>query len=503
MLELVAIASLLWIAYWFLVATKHPPGFPNGPRFPLPVAGDALALGGNMFDGFNRLRRKYGDVYGMYLGPNRTVVVSDFDLIQEVGSNEAFQDRQNFPVGTELRGGLVKSGDGTTVGGVIFTNGPNWVEQRRFALHKLRDLGFGKSTMEALVSDEVSELIRRLEKTEGKPVNIRNDFTLAVLNSLWKITTNERLDYEDPKICKLVSMIDQMFQEFGNPLNTLMFLYKPLYDFLKATKLSIGPTAITHMLDFFENTVKEHEDTFQEDSLRDFTDHYLNEMRIKSASDEESSFKGSDGRVNLVNCLMDFFVAGGETTSTTLNWGMLYMILNPDIQAKVQAELDEVTGRGRLPCLADREATPYTEAVIHELQRCGNVVPFGVVHHASRDAYLGGKYFIPKGTDIFPNLGSAMHDPRHFPEPDRFDPTRHLTKDGKFEPNPLIIPFGVGKRRCLGENLARMSLYLFFTGLLSNFTLMKQNEGDHLSTKPQFGSTMTPLPYKMLFKARK
>ena len=103
---------------------------------------------------------------------------------------------------------------------------------------------------------------------------------------------------------------------------------------------------------------------------------------------------------NLTNNLMDFFMAGSETTSTTLTWAMLYMVRNPQVQSKVQEELDTVVGRNRNPTLQDRPSLPYTEvnrfslylsnmkcsmqAVIMEVQRCCNIVPTGVQHVNSK-----------------------------------------------------------------------------------------------------------------------
>ncbi len=500
LLVIVIIALLL---YWFLVAAKHPEGFPHGPRFTLPIFGDGLALGRDLYKGFDDLRLKYGDVYGLYLGPLRSVVVSDFDLIVEVGTNPAFQYRQDMIGSNGLKGDWVKSGDEMTIGGVISSQGVTWVEQRRYVLHKLRDLGFGKRTMENLISAEVQELSKEWEKSSGEPIDIRRDLNLAMVNSLWTIVTNERLEYDDAKMLKLVSMLDELFHEIASPVNFMLCMYPKALNFLETTKLLTGPVVARKMMALFDDIVSEHEATFQEDSLRDFTDHYLKEIKERSKSPGESSFKGKDGRTNLVNCLFDFFLAGSETTSTTLKWAMMYMILHPDIQSRVQRELDEVTGRSRLPCLADRESTPFTEAVLHELQRHINLVPYSVVHRASADAYLGGKYFIPKGTDLYSNIGLIMHDPEHFPNPSKFDPTRHLTKEGKFQQHPRILPFGVGRRRCLGETLARMSLYLFFTGVVSNFTLAKASEEDQINTEPTIGFTRAPHPFKMRFIPRK
>ncbi len=491
------------IAFLYYLSTKQPKGFPDGPRFTLPIIGNALSLGSKLIDGFDHLRQQYGDIYGLYLGPNRSVIVSNFDLIQEVGAHPAFQYRQTLMAVNGMRGDWVKTGNNEKcVGGIILSNGITWSEQRRFALHTLRDLGFGKSSMEDMIVEEVQELCKELEKKADKPIDVKNSFNLAVLNSLWTIATNKRLDYDDAQMTELVVMTDEFFKELGNPTNMMLFMYPITAKIAEAVNVLVGPKTSKKILELFSRVVSDHEATFEEDNLRDFTDHYLKEMRLKSASDEGSSFKGEDGRTNLVNCLFDFFIAGAETTSTTLNWAMLYLIMHPDVQSKVQEELDEVTGRGRLPTLDDRESTPYTEAVIHELQRCVNLVPFSVVHKASEDAILGGKYFIPKATEIYSYLDPVMNDPKEFPNPHVFDPTRHI-KDGKFQAHPMIVPFGVGRRRCMGEPLARMSLYLFLTGILSNFNLAKVSEDDKPSLERVFGATMSPHPYELRFIPRK
>ncbi len=330
------ILAILLVLYWFLVAARHPKGFPPGPRFSLPILGNALSIGSDLFEGTEKLRRKYGNVFGLYLGKDRTVVVSDYALIQEVGSSANYVNRQDFPAAAMLRGGVVKTGREITVPGIIFSSGQNWVEQRRFALHTLRDLGFGKNSMEHLVAEEVVEFCRYLERNGGSAVNISHDFNIAVLNSLWTILLNERFDYDDPKLKKLVLLIDQFFKEVINPLNLIVFMYKPLTYFVNKTKIITGPIALKRIINFIKDAVFDHERTFEEDCLRDFTDHYLREIREKSAHDVESSFKEDIGKLNLLNVLTDFFIAGSETTSTTLNWSMLYMIVNPDIQKKVQ-----------------------------------------------------------------------------------------------------------------------------------------------------------------------
>ncbi len=502
MLELIAIFVLALILYWFLVATKHPKDFPPGPRLTVPILGNALSIGKDLPLGMDRLRERYGDVCGLFVAKDRSVIISDYALIQEVAASDIYNNRQDFLTAAILRGGTVKSGTGRTIPGIIFSNGPNWVEQRRYALHTLRDLGFGKLGMESLIMEEVQEICKHFEKKNGSAINIRNDFNIAVLNSLWTVVLSDRHNYDDARLLKLVHLLDEMFQEFASPLNLIILMYKPLADLVWSSNLITGPVAIQNIMKFIDDAITDHERTFQEDSLRDFTDHYLKEMKDRSATDGKSSFQGPEGKLNLRNVLFDFFVAGSETTSTTLNWAMLYMILNPEIQKKVQEELDEVTGRSRMPTLADRDKTPYTEAVIHEIQRCGNIAPIGVTHCSTADSHLKG-YFIPRGTNIFLNMGHVMKSPNNFPDPEKFDPLRFLTKEGKFKPHPMVIPFGLGKRRCLGEILARSSLYLFFTGIVSTFTLTKENDKDYLTTEPFLGGTLSPQPYKMRFIPRK
>uniref|UniRef100_A0A8C9ZN86 Uncharacterized protein n=1 Tax=Sander lucioperca TaxID=283035 RepID=A0A8C9ZN86_SANLU len=109
---------------------------------------------------------------------------------------------------------------------------------------------------------------------------------------------------------------------------------------------------------------------------------------------------------NLVMCVMDLFVSGSETTSTTLRWAFLYMAKYPEIQAKVQAEIDRVIGQSRQPSMEDRANLPYTDAVLQEIQRFGNVIPLSLPRVTDRDIQLGG-YTIPKVSSRMQLLFSA------------------------------------------------------------------------------------------------
>ena len=107
---------------------------------------------------------------------------------------------KKFQLTAMFRGGFVSNG--TSMPGVLGSNGSTWIEQRRYSLHTLKDLGFGKSSMEALIAEEVNELCKHLESFGGKPIDVRNEFNIAILNALWTLSTSERLGYEDPKLRK-------------------------------------------------------------------------------------------------------------------------------------------------------------------------------------------------------------------------------------------------------------------------------------------------------------
>ncbi|NXW94718.1 CP2J6 protein, partial [Alopecoenas beccarii] len=109
----------------------------------------------------------------------------------------------------------------------------------------------------------------------------------------------------------------------------------------------------------------------------------------------------------------------------------------------------------------------YTNAVIHEVQRKGNISPFGAPRMAVKDTVVDG-FCIPKGTGVLTNFTSVFFDKNEWKTPDTFNP-EHFLKDGQFWRRESFIPFSIGKRSCLGELLARTELFLFFTALLQKF----------------------------------
>ena len=139
----------------------------------------------------------------------------------------------------------------------------------------------------------------------------------------------------------------------------------------------------------------------------------------------------------------ELFVAGTDTTATTLRWALLYFTFYPEVQDRLSREIDDVIGTSRLPTMEDKQNMPYCEAVITETLRLGNTVPLSLPHATSCDLSIRG-FEIPKGTMLLPATASYTTDPDVFPEPERFNPGRFLDENGKLTGHEKVLAFSLG-----------------------------------------------------------
>uniref|UniRef100_A0A8C3UFH7 Cytochrome P450 n=1 Tax=Catharus ustulatus TaxID=91951 RepID=A0A8C3UFH7_CATUS len=243
-----------------------------------------------------------------------------------------------------------------------------------------------------------------------------------------------------------------------------------------------------------------HKRKRKHDENRYFIDYYLDEI-------DKVNAHATYDEVNLMQTLVDLFIAGTETTATTLMWALLYMVIYPEIQEKVQKELDAVVGCSHVFCYEDRKKLPYTNAVIHEIQRYSNIILIALPRASMKDTDLMG-YHIPKNTIVLANIDSVLADPEKWETPDQFNPGHFLDEDGNFVNREAFLPFEIlwlnclfcfltGHRVCMGELLARMELFVVFSTLLQAFTFTLPEGVKEVNTKFVFGSTMKPPPYQL------
>uniref|UniRef100_A0A667Y712 Cytochrome P450 2J2-like n=1 Tax=Myripristis murdjan TaxID=586833 RepID=A0A667Y712_9TELE len=469
----VDIQSLLLFTVLFLLIadylkTRRPSSFPPGP-WALPFVGNIFTVDFNRaHESLTQLAETYGDVYSLRMGQTWMVVLNGFQMLKEA---------------------LVTQGDSLAdpfeahFTRVIISNGHLWKQQRRFALSTLKYFGVGKNSLEHAILDEFTYSAKDVTVHKGKRFNPHLIINKTVSNIICSLVFGHRFEYEDEWFIELIKRFDsalqiELYNSFPLLMRRLPGPHQTVQQFWSEVK------------DMIRSEIKEHKKDWNPAEPRDYIDCYLTEIQMRKG-DAESTFDEE----NLVICVMDLFAAGSETTSTTLRWAFLYMAKYPEIQEKVQAEIDRVIGQSRQPSMMDRANLPYTDAVIHEIQRIGNIVPLSLPHSTNRDIQLGD-YTVPKGVVIIPNLTSVLFDKREWETPYTFNPGHFLNEEGKFVKRAAFIPFSAGKRVCLGENLARMEIFLFFTSFMQQFTFSMP-----AGTKPvldfRYGLTLAPAPYEI------
>nr|XP_020043984.1 cytochrome P450 2B4-like [Castor canadensis] len=471
-----------------LLVRGHPKNrgrLPPGP-YPLPFVGNILQMDRRgLIKSFMKLREKYGDVFTVYLGRRPVVMLFGTDTIREalVDQAEAFSGRGTIATIEQVFQGY----------GVVFANGERWKALRRFSLATMRDFGMGKRSVEERIQEEAQCLVEELRKSKGALLNPTFLFQCITSNIICSIVFGERFDYKDHQFLRLMDLFYQTFMLMSSFYGQMFELFSDFLKYFPGTHRQIHKN-LQEIITFTGHSVEKHRATLDPSSPRDFIDSYL--LRMEK---EKSNVNTEFHHQNLILTLLSLFFAGTETSSTTLRYGFLLMLKYPHVAERVQKEIKEVIGSHRPPALDDRNKMPYTDAVIHEIQRFSDLLPFGVPHMVTKDTAFRG-YIIPKNTEVYSILTSALHDPQYFEKPDDFNPEHFLDANGAFKKNDAFIPFSIGKRICLGEGVARNELFLFFTTILQNFSLASPVAPKDIDLTPrESGLGRVPPTYQIRF----
>ncbi|XP_051731720.1 cytochrome P450 2J2-like isoform X15 [Ctenopharyngodon idella] len=480
-IKAVLIFSCVFLLLSDYIRHKVPNNFPPGP-WALPIIGHLHRIShAKIHLQVAKFAEKYGDILHIrILGP-RIVILSGYKRVKEVyvqqGDNLA--DRPVLPMIHDI----------SEDKGLVAANGYKWKQQRRFALSTLRNFGLGKKSLEPSIHLECRFLNEAISNENGQPFDPQILLNNAVSNVICVLVFGNRFEYSDHEFQSLLKNINEaVFLDgsfWAQLYNSFPWLMRPLPGpHKKMFALWKG------VINFVKEKVNAHRVNFDPSNPRDYIDCFLAEME-KLKDDTAAGFDVE----NLCVCTLDLFVAGTESTSTTLYWGLLYMIKYPEIQVKVQEEIDRVVGGSRQPSLSDKDNMPFTNAVIHEIQRIGNIIPINLARAAVEDTQIG-QYSIPKGTIVTGSLTSVLFDESEWETPHSFNPGHFLDAEGNFRRRDAFLPFSLGKRVCLGEQLARMELFLFFSSLLQHFTFSSP-AGVEPNLDFKLGATHCPQPYEL------
>ncbi|NWS72491.1 CP1B1 protein, partial [Crotophaga sulcirostris] len=462
---------------------------PPGP-FAWPLVGNALQVGRLPHLAFERLARRYGAIFQLRLGCRRVVVLNGEVVIRRalVGLGAHFAGRPDFPSFQLVSGGR----------SVAFRScSPQWRARRRLAHSALR----ARSTaaeVERHVVAEAGDLVRLFLRRSWDGAYFEPSPLLVVANAnvLCALCFGHRYGHADSEFTALLGRNDRFGQTVGagsmvDVLPWLLHFPNPVRRVFRDFQ------ALNRELHGFVCTkVVQHRQTFDPHTVRDISDVMIAAVEHSDRVPEGLRPEDVDG------AMTDIFGAGQDTTSTALSWILLLLLKHPQLQQDIQAEMDRVVGRSRLPMAEDRPHLPLLEAFIYETLRYSSFVPITIPHATTDDVELEG-FHIPKGTVVFINQWSVNHDSSKWPDPQRFDPTRFLDSQQRLDRDRAgsVMIFSTGQRRCIGDQLSKLQLFLF-TAILLHQCSFHTNPAENLTMDCIHGLALKPRPFTVTVRQR-
>ncbi|XP_010422201.1 PREDICTED: flavonoid 3'-monooxygenase-like [Camelina sativa] len=478
---LIAILSILW---YLFKRSPHPP-LPPGPRG-LPIVGNLPFLDPDLHTYFTNLAQIHGPIFKLNLGSKRTVVVNSPALAQEILKDQDINfSNRDVPLTARAY----------TYGGldlVWLPYGAEWRMLRKVCFLKL----LSRKTLDSfyeLRRKEIRETTRYLYQKgqEESPVNVGDQLFLAMMNLTMNMLLGSSVKAEEMESVgtEFKGVVSEIIRLLGEPNISDFFPMLARFDLQGLVKkMHVCSREVDAILD---RAIEQMQELRSKDGeCKDFLQHL---MKLKE-QEADSEVPVTVNHVKAV--LVDMVIGGTDTSTNTIEFAMAELIRNPELMKRAQQELDEVVGKDNIVEESHITKLPYIVAIMKETLRLYPTIPLLVPHCPTATAVVGG-YTIPKNTKIFINAWCIQRDQNTWDNPTEFCPERFLNnKSCEFNGTDYrFLPFGSGRRMCVGVALAeRMVLYTLAT-LLHSFD-WKIPEGQVLELKEKFGIVLklkTPL----------
>nr|QWK52277.1 cytochrome P450 706A4 [Isatis tinctoria] len=481
----ILILTTVFTIIWYLFKRSPQPPLPPGPRG-LPIVGNLPFLDPDLHTYFTNLAQEHGPIFKLNLGSKLTVVVNSPSLAREILKDQDINfSNRDVPL----------TGRAATYGGldiVWLPYGVEWRMLRKVCVLKL----LSRKTLDSFYDvrrKEIRDRTRYLynQGREEAPVNVGYQLFLAMMNltmnMLWGGSV--KADEMESVGTEFKAVISEIIRLLGEPNVSDFFPWLARFDLQGLVKkMRVCAQEVDAI---FDRAIEQMQRLGNRDGgeCKDLLQHL---MKLKDQADSEVPIT-----INHVKAvLVDMVVGGTDTSTNTVEFAMAELISNPKLMKRAQQELDEVVGKENIVEESHITRLPYILAIMKETLRLHPTIPLLVPHRPAETAVVGG-YTIPKDTKIFINVWSIQRDPNVWENPTEFCPERFLdNKSCDFTgTNYSFLPFGSGRRICVGVALAkRMVLYTLAT-LLHSFD-WKIPEGHVLDMEEKFGVVLklkTPL----------
>ncbi|CAK0785609.1 hypothetical protein CVIRNUC_008820 [Coccomyxa viridis] len=414
-------------------------------------------IGQPVFVPLQKLAMIYGKVFRLSFGPKSFVVVSDAEVARYMLMTNA---------GNYTKGVLSEILDFVMGKGLIPADGDVWKARRRAIVPSLHRKYI--ENMVGMFADSALHGVSSLQQAHqaGKSVEMENFFSRLTLDIIGKAVFNydfDSLTHDDPVIQAVYTVLREAEYRSTYPLPywnlPLMRLIVPRQRRCQAALATINRT-LSGLIAKSKRVFDEEDQEFGEDFLSEEDPSILH--FLLAGGDEITSKQLRDD-------LMTMLIAGHETTAAVLTWTLHCLTDRPDVLKRLQHEIDTVLG-DRKPTLDDLKKLRLTTRVINEAMRLYPQPPV-LIRRATEDDVLGG-FSVAAGSDIFISVWNIHRNAGFWSNADSFDPDRFPVEGpipNEITENFNYLPFGGGRRKCIGDQFALFEAVVGLAVLLRRF----------------------------------